>query len=383
MKQLITVLTAGILLSACNHKQTETASDTSTSQVVVLSEDNLFNSRDIMGFLQQHPQPDDQANALFMQGVDAFRNKKDIPGAITLFRQSALKYPTAKAYYELGNAFMDTKDYAKAISAYKIGEQLGFEPLSKLLYNTACAWSLNGHKDTAVAYLEYAIEAGYANTDQIMKDPDLANARQSDLFSTTYQSALGGHGDPESVAWQSFKRGFSLASFPLVLNKETEAEFSIGTDRNAHYISYEFEKFVPEMKSERFSREVGKEFYYLTKVSDQPEFTTVVYAVKNVMMGDGAPVAYMLASFTSKGKLIDKMIAGGQLNPGDLYRVASIQQSGQFEVKEYKQEYEKDPAENGYSENKLLSSDLKNTMHYRISGDGHFETDSRLIGMKY
>lgn len=382
MKQRITVLAAGILLAACSPKQTETSADTATSQTATLSEDNLFNSRDIKSFLQQHPGPDEQANALFMQGVDAFRNKKDIPAAIVLFRQSAMKYPTAKAYYELGNASMDRKDYTTAINAYKIGEQLGFEPLSRLLYNTACAWSLKGYKDTAVTYLEYAIEAGYANTDQIMKDPDLANARLSDLFSATYQSALGGHGDPESVAWQSFKRGFSLASFPLVLNKETEAELNIGTDREARYISYEFEKFVPEMKGERFSREVGKEFYYLTKVADQPEFTTVVYAVKNVMMGEGAPVAYMLVSFTNKGKLIDKMIAGGQLNPGDLYRVATIRQSGQFELKEYKQEYEKDPAENGYSENKLLSSDLKNTMQYRISEDGHFETDSRLIGMK-
>lgn len=378
MKQIVPFLLAGALLAACNNRPSPAESVATTpSTTKTLTEADLFNQQIVGGFLQAHPGDDEKANALFMHAVDAYRNKKDITGAIALFRQSILQHPMAKAYYEMGNASMDAKDYQHALKAFRMGEQLGFEPLSKLLYNTACVWSLLGQKDTAVTYLEYAIEAGYANTDQIMKDADLAIARTSELFKETFQSAMSGQGDEASLAFQTFKRGFGTATFPLVLNKETEAGFA-----SEQYISYEFEKFIPEMKGERFSREVGKEFYYLTKVSDRPEFTTVVYAVKNVMMGEGAPTAYMLASFTGKGRLIDKMVAGGQLNPGDMYRVATIQQSGQFEVKEYKQEYAKDPAENGYHENKLLSTDLKKTLHFRISDDGHFESDERMVGMR-
>lgn len=376
MKQLFLVLVAAALCQSCH--QARTTENTGTAETVAaLTDADIFQANVIRNYLRAHPGQDNKANALFMQAIDAYRNKKDIATAQGLFFKSILQHPTAKAYYELGNAYLDVKDYAKALSAYHIGEQLGFEPLSKLLYNMACAHSLSQQPDSAVAYLEYAMEAGYTNADQILKDPDLATARQSEHFQTVYQTAMSGTKDPETVAWQSFKRGFIPASFPLVLNKETEKELN-----NDRYISYDFEKFVPEMKGERFSREVGKEFYYLAKVDDRPAFTTVVYAVRQSMMGENAPIAFMMVSFSPKGKLIDKMVAGGQMEPQDLYRVATVQQSGQMEIREYKQVYEKDPAENGYSENKLLSSDLQQTRHYRIGNDGHFEQDHQMVGMR-
>ena len=376
MKRLLLFITVIALCQACRNNNGSGDGAVQTTEST-LTEADIFKPAVVEGFLRDHPAQDEKANAFFMQAIDAYRNKKDLSAAQDLFRKSVLKYPMAKAYYEWGNTYMDTKDYRQALAAYHMSEQLGFEPLSKLLYNAACAYSLMNEKDSAVTYLEYAMEAGYTNSDQILKDPDLAVARQHEQFQAILKTALGGTQDPETVAWQSFKRGFSFASFPVVLNKETEKELT-----NDHYISYDFEKFVPEMKGERFSREVGKEFYYLAKVYDQPEYTTVVYAVKNVMMGEDAPAVFMLASFTPKGRLIDKMVAGGQLSPADMYYVGSLQQSGQMEIKEYKRVYEKDPAENGYTDNKLLSAGLERTRRYRISNDGHFEQDDAMVGMR-
>ena len=341
----------------------------------MMPEQEMFDVAKVKTFITDHPATE-QANALFRQAIDVYRNKKDFAGAQTLFVKSILLYPTAKAYYELGNASMDAKDYQKARSAFKVGEQLGFEPLSKLLYNTACAWSLSHQPDSALTYLEYAMEAGYTNGDQIMKDPDLAEARSAENFNQIYQTAMGGSGDPEKVAWQTFKRGFAKATFPVVLNRETDQLF-----KNREYISYDFEKFVPEMKGARFSREVGRAIYYYVQVKNENDFTTLVYTIREEMMGEGAPVGYILVSFSPKGKVIDKMFAAGELFANKTYRVATINENGRFQVKEYKEAYEHDPEKDGYENNKLKSSVLVKTLNYKIGPDGHFEQETNMLVM--
>lgn len=99
-----------------------------------------------------------EADRLFREAIDAYRNKKDPPGGVALFKRSILLQPTGKAYYELGNALMDQKEYLEATNAYTIAELMDYSPLYKVMYNQACAYSLLGHADKALYYLTSAIE---------------------------------------------------------------------------------------------------------------------------------------------------------------------------------------------------------------------------------
>jgi carboxyl-terminal processing protease len=53
------------------------------------------------------------------------------------------------------------------------------------LYNLACGHSLLGHKEKALAYLSEAIQEGFSDYEQILKDSDLNNIRSDSRFEAT------------------------------------------------------------------------------------------------------------------------------------------------------------------------------------------------------
>ncbi len=75
-----------------------------------------------------------------------------------------------------------------------MAEWLDYSPLSKLMYNLACAYSLTEDGENSLKYLELAIQNGYTNGDQILSDPDMAFARTTEEFNHVYESAMSGTG---------------------------------------------------------------------------------------------------------------------------------------------------------------------------------------------
>lgn len=70
-----------------------------------------------------------------------------------------------------------------AEAAAVIEEALAIEPDSPLnLYNMACAKSILGQTDSAMAYLERSAEAGFSDFAHIQRDPDLIPLRNMDAF---------------------------------------------------------------------------------------------------------------------------------------------------------------------------------------------------------
>lgn len=341
--------------------------------------DRLFDRQAALRYTADFPEESPEAGKLFLDAIDQYRNQKNTRKAKELFLQSLAQYPTSRGYYELGNVCTDRKQYGEAIVSYKMAEALGYQPQSKLLYNMACAYSLQGKPDTARQYLEYAIEAGYSNMEHIVNDPDLAKARIDNeyLFRKVYTDAMSGSSDPAALLWQSFKREFRAAAFPLVLNEQTRTQLG-----DASFISYDFERFISEMRDTRFSREVGKEFYPLARLEGNERYTALVYAVVEGVMGDDAPVGYVLVSFDGRGGLIDKMHVGGQVEYGGLSKVATIQSNLHFEVKEFKAIYKNDPETAGYYDNPIVRRELQGSKNYRISGNGKFEEARSMLGMR-
>lgn len=182
---------------------------------------------------------------------------------------------------------------------------------------------------------------------------------------------------PKRKQFAAFLKGFPQTSLPLALNSKTHRQI-----RKDDFISYDYEAYVPEMETEAFSREVGKEFYYLAKVGEGAGYTAVIYAVKNVMAGDNSPYGYILASYNNNGKIIDKLIAGGQIELDEALRVGTIAADGTIEVKEFTRRWAKDPKEEGYYDNKVVGTSLKATKHYRIVESGKIQKEEQLLGMR-
>ncbi len=341
-----------------------------------LSATAIYSADSVNVFLADNAKENKESQKFFMDAIDMYRNKKNPAGAIELFVKSITIHPTARGYYELGNASSEIKNYTQAVQAYRIAEVLNYQPASKLLYNMACVLSLQDSTQTSMKYLEYAIEAGYTNADNILKDPDLANVRKNYEFTQLINEALGGASDPETVMWFGFKHSFAVAQLPLVLNTETPVK------QEDNYISFDYEKYISEMKDEKFSREVGKEFYYMASVESNAKYTALVYAMKNSMMGEKAPMNFILISFDPKGVLIDKKTVGGQNVLTEPYKVCTIKPNLSFEIKEYDMKYEKDPAENGYENNKVVSNELKDTKYYKIDEGGKFVETSQALTMR-
>ena len=385
MKQIrfvISVFTVFILASCGNSVQQPLekavkAPLTETEQRMQLTADDLFAGDKIRLYLRKDTLQGSESNRMFLKALDAYKNKKDLKVAEERFIQSILRYPTAKAYYELGNVYLDAKNYDKALQAYRMAEHLNYEPFSKLLYNMACVYSCMEESDQAANYLEYAIEAGYLNVDNIQKDPDLAFLREEDsyIFRSHLRKALNGVSDADKIYYLQFKKRFPMVKLPLsIKNVVSDTYFEMN---NA--ITYDFEKFIPEMRDEKFSREVSKGFYYFANIGETANYTAVVYIIRDEFLGEQAPLTYKLVTFNNEGKIIDKLVIAGREDFSEELRACSINANKEITVDLFETTFEKDPETEGYYDNPVVSKSKVGTEKFRIHPSGKIIIVNRLV----
>lgn len=350
------------------------------SQSAKLSLSSIYNADSVKWVAGSTPGKNNAAEKEFLKGIDIYRNKKNAKGSIDKFIKSILWQPQAKSYYELGNALLDTRKVKDAIRAYDMAELLDYKPLSKLLYNKACAYSISENVDSARYNLMAAIEFGYNNMKNIMSDPDLAYFRDNYSFKTEVMEAFSGAGDTEKLEWNLFANQFKPLPIPLTI--DTAYQRKLGKN----FISYDFEMYVAEMRDSKFSRDVGSSFYYVGQVKKTEAFKTLIYAVSDEVYEEDdavtdAPAYYFMVSYDPGGKIIDKMLVSGKKIIEDPYRSLNIAGNGEFDVTEYKIEYEKDPAETGYVNNPEKSrTEIKKTA-FAITDDGHFTPKTQQLAL--
>jgi len=221
-------------------------------------------------------------------------------------------------------------------------------------------------------YLEYAIQAGYNNIEHIAKDSDLKSLRESHYYNEAVERGLRGTSDAKNLFWLSFKKEFGPANFPQKLKQSMNIE-----ELNAlKYISFDFEKYISEMRNEEFSREVSKGFYYFSQPYETEKFVALIYVVKDEFMGELAPLTYRMATFTHEGKLIDKKDIAGSSNYSEELKEATLTKNRVINVKYFKPIYKEDPDLHGFYDNEIIKKNLLGSTTITISANGKIVEES-------
>lgn len=361
MRVLLLSLTA-IALFSCKEQKKPLA-------ITYLNKDAVFSTDSVRNFLNNVSEAQaDSSKTVFLKGVDLLKNSNKAEAAIAVFRQSLSIYPTANTYYELGNAYLETKEWPTALKAFEMAERLKFSPLGNVLFKQASCYAEMDSAEKAYTYITYAVQNGFVDRDKILKNPHFANYKNDGYLVTVYNEAMSGNGDPEEILWQGYSQDFKQASFPYKIDSSSFRKMG-----EPQIISYDYEKFVPEMRDNKFSRDVGSEYFYVSRIMQTELSTVVLYGCRSYEY-IGAPVYYILASFDNKGRLIDKMVVGGAKTFDDNYKEFTAQSANRFQIQEYKNSYEKNTAENGYEDNKIIHRSLVATHQFAIDVNGKFVT---------
>lgn len=336
---------------------------------VTITKADLFSGTKILSFLNNEEKEIQESNSLFLKGLDSFRNKKDLDSAEIYFTASLLKVPTAQTYYELGNLNMSEEKYDEALLAFNMAEQLNYEPFSKILYNKACIYSLQEKNEKSSQYIQYAIQAGYSNLDHLQNDSDLDNVRDHWSFDNAVKKGLKGVSNAENLYWLQFKKQFLQVQLPV----ELKTRISYGELSTSNkMISYDYEKYIAEMRDEMFSRDVGKTFFYHIAPYETEDYVALIYIIREEYMGESYPLLYRMATFTHDGTLIDKKVIAGQKNMDAPLMKATISAT-EVLISSYDLKYEKDVDQHGYYDNPIISETKTSETTLTILKNGKFE----------
>ncbi len=103
--------------------------------------------------------------------------------AVTAWEQVSERNPVNGEYItNLANAYYNTKQYAKAIDAYKKQIELGYGLLYNAAYNIACCYALSGDKEPALQWLQRAFDMGFLSYPNAQRDADFASIRNDPRF---------------------------------------------------------------------------------------------------------------------------------------------------------------------------------------------------------
>ncbi len=313
-----------------------------------------------------------KSRRLFLKGIDLYKNKKDATAAITLFKQSILTFPDGKTYYEMGNAILDSKGLSPkdAISAYNVAEYLDFKPISMVYFKTASAYNMlrNNDKETGIYnvtdYLERAFENGFTDTALITNDPDYIGVittpeyRDMILRMKTRKAS----GDLESL-FGLYKKSFQEYKQPFEISFD-----NVGLSSNVQSISYDYEKFVPEMQNTSFGREVSHDYYYVAKVAETPVYTAMLYSSISFWEGEMQPVHTKLVTYDPEGNIIAAKLFAAQFS-AEKIKTGRIEEN-EITLRDYKRVWQFPIDKVSFEENVVEKYELLATATFKLMDSG-------------
>ncbi len=284
--------------------------------------------------------------------IDQLKKLKDTAGSIPLFKEAILLKPTAKAYFELSGALLGTDDKQEAIQALHIAEKLGYSPLANVMFRYSYAYShmssepADSNAMSALHYMELALQMEYARPQEFLRRETFVNLNQIYAFTTAFNDAVGGMAgrDPQKSLWDSYAGQYPDMPLPLSISLPW-----IKSHPLEDAISFEFQKFIPEMREGKFDRGGGMMYYYVALIRKSPAFTAVVYGQQyeddeedeaadadstKQVVDEQTTVAtvFSLVTYDREGKIIDRLRVAGREAEETSIKAFAIQPSLHFQV---------------------------------------------------
>ncbi|TDW97016.1 hypothetical protein EDB95_4853 [Dinghuibacter silviterrae] len=357
-----TIVCLVVVLAACGHKENGAVSLTPTS---------LYNIDSVRSVLA--PVEDKGLAA----AVALYKEKKSYAAAADSLKSVLYRAPTARGYFELGTALLLGKSYPEAVQALRIAEQLQYAPLTKVLYELSAAYandtgtSVTSQIDNrvkAARYMQVAIQMGFPDPGQFNEDPAFASIRADYIFKEGFRNALSGRQDLSASLWTDFLKGFKPVTLPYSI--DTGWLHSNGQAVKSGDIDFNYEKFITEIRGARFARGDEPGYFSIGCVRQDSNYVALLYGGSD-NWGDGddtdptdstqdqyrSPVFFYLTTYSTQGKIIDKLMVAGQEVATQPYKTFSMLPSLEFAVTELQK-----PGDS------VLA-----VVHYRINALGKFE----------
>lgn len=319
------------------------------------------------------------------EAAELFKKGSDTVKSIALFKSSILLKPTAKAYFDLAGALLSTRRYAEALNALSIAEKLGYTPRANLMFRYAYAYAntdngqaAGANSSQAIHYAELAIQMGYAHPRQFLQKELFPILADNHDFEEVYPRVIsGGAGrDPEKGLWDAYASQFSELPLPLVIDFKWMKRRVLND-----LISFQYEKFIPEMREAKFSRGGGDDYYYVGLVRKTADFVALLYCA-NSGEDVSARATFNLVTYDPQGRIIDKMVVAGRKDYNDNFRIFSIRPNLQFRIQEFKDVYKDAPEAAGYDSSNISRQDALQPEDYRISDKGKFERTGAPLALR-
>ena len=295
----------------------------------------------------------------------ALLNKGKQQAGIDTLTHSILHYPTAPSYFQLGNVYLESAAYEDAINAYKMAKFIDNKPNKYLLYNLACAHSMDisdlDGKRRAINYLRMATQNSYAQKDSLLNDPRLDNIRYSYEFNKIYLDVFGQHDDRPAAQFELFLKLFPQRSFPIQIEPH-DLDKRFKEERRLH------DPFNFNIGREAF---IPNEEHYIavTMLKKTPDFVAVMYLAYPVNSTEHPYRNYEISTYTPEGKNIDKLLFADNSNP-DKYLCGKIDKELNITLSIYLNIWENNPDEYGYRNNRIDYSEFMYEEKFRINEKG-------------
>jgi hypothetical protein len=326
-----------------------------------------------------------EAGKILDQATETLRNDKDTVKGIMLFKSSIIREPTARAYFELAGALLSTRQYDEGLEALSMAEKLGYSPMANVMFRYAYAYA-NKPVDAGALpnrsyvdrYMELAIQMGYAHPGQFLQKDLFPTARRNHDYDVVFTNALSGGSlrDPAKPLWDSYEGQFPEVPLPLVIDLPWIQHHELDIT-----INFQYEKFIPDMRDAKFSREGGTTYFFVASIHKDQNFVALLYGeVDDMVEGDESQLPqFTLVTYDRQGKLIDRMAVAGRKLLSDPFQVFSIHPDLKFRVQEFKDIYRDDPDSAGYKNNQIIRRDAGTPKDFQITANGKFQpTDAPL-----
>ncbi len=301
------------------------------------------------------------------QSISLINTGQQQAGTDTLIR-SILHYPTRKAYFQLGNTYLESAQYEEAINAYKMAKYIDNKPNKYLFYNLSCAYAMDNSdldgKRRAINYLRMATRNGYAQKDSLLEDPRLDNIRYTYEFNKIYLENFGQDEDKEAAQFELFARLFPRRSFPVEIEPE-----DLGKRFNKKRRLYDP---LPSIigREEYISEE--EHYFAVTSLKKTADFVAVIYLAYPANSSKPSYRNYEIATYTHKGENIDKLLFADNSNP-DKYLCGEIDRNLNITLSMYQNIWKNNPDEYGYRNNRIDYSEFMYEEKYKINEQGKIE----------